>query len=88
MRREALRQAGCPALHWRLPYAVQLVDLDYVANDRYIKTGTYDEDSIPYGQNGLLVLSQNKRMLRVQAQRNLIIQHRVGIVFLPQSSHQ
>jgi hypothetical protein len=44
-----------------------LVDLDYVANDRHIKTGTYDEDWIPYaGQHGMLVPSQNKRMLRVQ----------------------
>ena len=34
------------------------------------------------GQNEWLVLSCNKRMLRVTAERNVILRERVGIVFL------
>jgi PIN like domain len=64
--------------------ATGLFDVDYVSNDRSIKTGTEDEKWIPYaGQRGFLVISHNKRMLRVQAQRALLVVERVGIVFVP-----
>jgi hypothetical protein len=64
--------------------ATGLFDVDYVSNDRSIKTGTEDEKWIPYaGQHGFLVISHNKRMLRVQTQRALLVTERVGIVFFP-----
>lgn len=59
-------------------------DVDYVAPGRRITKGADDEEWIRYaGQNRLLVLSRNNRILFVQAQRELLIAERVGIVFLP-----
>ena len=40
------------------------------------------------GQNGWLVLSCNKRMLKVTAERDTIIRERVGIVFLTSGEEQ
>lgn len=59
-------------------------DVDYVAPGRRITKGADDEEWIrDAGQNRLLVLSRNNRILFVQAQRELLIAERVGIVFLP-----
>lgn len=59
-------------------------DVDYVAPGRRIRKGADDEEWIRYaGRNGLLVLSRNNRILYVQAQRELLVAERVGIVFLP-----
>lgn len=45
--------------------------------------GTPDERWLPIaGQGGLLVFSRNKKMLRVPRQRQIIIDQKVGIVFL------
>ena len=40
------------------------------------------------GQNGWLVLSCNKRMLKVNAERDTIVRENVGIVFLTSGQEQ
>ena len=52
-------------------------------NHQIVKRGTPDSAWIPTaGENGWLVFSQNKHMLGNAAERMLLMQHNVGIVFL------
>ncbi len=61
------------------------VEADWVGTNRTIRPGTADEIWIPRaGREGLLVLSRNTGILRVEAQHALVIEHGVGIVFVPQ----
>lgn len=70
---------GIPHALW----ALGVYDIDYVADDRPIRKGTLDDIWIPYvGQHGYLLISCNKAILENEAERTLIIQHRVGAVFL------
>ena len=51
-------------------------------NHQIVKRGTPDSAWIPTaGENGWLVFSQNKHMLGNAAERMLLMQHNVGIVF-------
>ena len=61
------------------------IDAEYVARDRSIKPGTPDEIWIRVaGEQSRLVLSRNLGILKAEAQTQLLVQHRVAIVFLPQ----
>ncbi|MGQ9677644.1 MAG: PIN-like domain-containing protein [Chloroflexota bacterium] len=49
-----------------------------------VKTGDDDCKWLPFaGDKGMLVLSRNIAILQVEAERDLILAHKVGIVFLP-----
>ena len=61
------------------------VDADYVGTRRAIRPGTPDEIWLPRaGRENRLVFSRNTGILSAEAQRKLVILHRVGLVFLPQ----
>jgi PIN like domain len=61
-----------------------LTDVDYVGSGREIITETPDIDWLPFaGQNSYLLLSRNKAIFRVPAERQLFISEQVGAVFLP-----
>jgi hypothetical protein len=61
------------------------VEADWVGSNRSIRPGTRDEIWIPRaGREELLVLSRNLGILTVEAQHALVLEHAVGIVFLPQ----
>jgi hypothetical protein len=61
-----------------------IAEVEYVGPGRAIERGTLDVDWLPYiGRNGYLLLSRNKAILRVPAERRLFISHQVGAVFLP-----
>ena len=63
--------------------AIGIRDIDWVANSRTIKKGTFDELWLPYvGRAGYLLISRNKGILEAEAQRTLLAQERVGAVFL------
>ena len=63
--------------------AIGIRDSDWVGKDRCIKPGTYNEDWLPYvGQNGYLLISCNRAILRAEAQRSILIRERLGAVFL------
>jgi uncharacterized protein with PIN domain len=65
--------------------AVGVPDVDYVAANRVIKKESPDEEWIRYaGESERLVLSRNTAILRAEAERLILIEARVGIVFLPQ----
>jgi hypothetical protein len=68
-----------------IPKALKLVgvDVEWVSNSRRIRKGTPDEEWIPaVGEAGYLVISCNKAIFKAQAQRQLLIDHRVRAVFL------
>jgi hypothetical protein len=71
-----------------VPLALKNVDVrevEYVSQKKKarIRKGTPDEDWIPWaGQNNYLVFSCNTGILEAEAQRELLIQERIGIVFL------
>jgi hypothetical protein len=72
----------------RLGRALEAVGADawYVgpAKRNRIKTGTWDEDWIPIvSSNGRLILSRNTQMLDSPLERQLLIDNRAAIVFLP-----
>lgn len=73
-----------------IPKALALVkmahDEIYYASDKghqFIKRGTKDRDWIPIaGEHGWLVFSQNKWMVNNEEERLLLVEHRVGVVYL------
>lgn len=59
------------------------IDTESARSDGPIKKGTRDEDWIPFvAARGYLVFSCNTAILAAEAQRALLIEHRVGAVFL------
>jgi hypothetical protein len=68
-----------------IPHALRLVGVktEWVTNSARIRKGTPDELWIPeVGHLGFLVISCNTGILRAPAQRELLINNKVGIVFL------
>lgn len=64
---------------------VGIRDVEFIGKGRHYPKKTSDLVWLPYaGDNGKLVLSRNHRILTVDAERELLIAHSVGIVFLPQ----
>jgi hypothetical protein len=64
-------------------YALKVATVDWVGNGRTIRKGTPDEQWIPYvGRGQFLLLSCNVGILESEMQRNLLIQERVGAVFI------
>jgi len=62
---------------------------EYATASKHSPIRTGDDDSIwlPYaGDRGMLVLSRNTSILLAEAERELVLAHNVGIVFLPQHS--
>lgn len=50
-----------------------------------IKLGDGDDKWLPFaGRQGRLVLSRNTNILQVEAERELLLTHLIGVVFLPQ----
>jgi hypothetical protein len=70
----------------KVPQALELIGVagvDWIGKGRQIPKGTRDEDWLPHvGRNRYLLLSSNRAILQVEAQRALFIQERVGAVFL------
>jgi hypothetical protein len=65
--------------------AVNERDIDYPGKDRLIQWGDPDSKWLEYaGGENRMVLSRNHRLLDSPAEVQLLINHRVGIVFLPQ----
>ena len=63
------------------------VQATYVARKQSIKPGTADEIWMPLAaRQGRLVLSRNVNILLNDAQRTLLIDEKLGFVFLPQLS--
>jgi PIN like domain len=73
-----------------IPRALQLIrpsndEVHYPSDKGHnlVRKGTKDRDWIPLaGRLGMLVFSQNKRMLENAEERRLLIEHRVGAVYL------
>jgi PIN like domain len=73
-----------------IPRALQLIrppngEVHYPSNkgNQLVGKGTKDRDWIPLaGRLGMLVFSQNKRMLENAEERGLLIEHEVGAVYL------
>lgn len=69
-----------------IPEALRSVgvrDVEYIGRDLRLPKGTPDEVWLPFvGQRGWLVFSFNTGILYAEAQRQLLIEHRVGAVFL------
>lgn len=64
--------------------AAGIADVDYVGRGRLVQPGSPDVDWLPIvGDRGDVVLSRNRDMLRVEAERACCIKHRIGIVFMP-----
>jgi hypothetical protein len=69
--------------------ALRAVDVDAAVVGRAkrdrVKPGTPDEIRLPWAASeGRLVLSRNSRMLQSDHQRQMLVAHRTGVVFLPQ----
>ncbi|MBI3979226.1 MAG: hypothetical protein HY331_13665 [Chloroflexi bacterium] len=63
--------------------AVGLKDVDFLQKNGLVTKGTPDKDWLPrVGSQGYLVFSCNTGMLNAEEERNLLVQHKVGIVFL------
>lgn len=63
------------------------VEAFYVSASKHsiIKSGDGDDVWLPIaGRNGWLVLTRNIRIIENEAERELVISERVGMVFLPQ----
>ncbi|MFN0148275.1 MAG: hypothetical protein ACKVT1_17380 [Dehalococcoidia bacterium] len=73
-----------------IPRALKLVrlpnaEIHYASNsdNQLVGKGTKDADWIPVvGARGFLLFSQNRTMLENEAERQLLIEHQVGAVFL------
>ncbi len=66
-----------------VPRALRHVGYDAISQYDMTWGGHKDKDWLPRaGELGLLVFSSNKKMLAVPLERQLIIDHKVGIVFL------
>jgi hypothetical protein len=67
----------------RALHLLNVATIDYVGNGRSIRTGTKDEDWIPYvGRGNFLLISCNKGILDAEEQRELLIEEGVRAVFL------
>jgi hypothetical protein len=63
--------------------AVGIRDVEYIGRDPRLGKGTPDEVWLPFaGQQGYLVFSFNTGILYAEGQRGLLIDERVGAVFL------
>jgi hypothetical protein len=63
--------------------AVGIRDVEYIGRDPRLPKGTPDESWLPFvGRQGHLVFSFNMGILYAEAQRRLLIDERVGVVFL------
>ena len=92
MSKYPVRDRGCVKLFFDedmgagIPTALRSVGIPGIAcvgPTEAIKPGTPDEDWLPWaGQNGYLVFSCNTGILVAEAQRNILIEERVGAVFL------
>ncbi len=61
------------------------VDVRHIGGRRAPRRGTVDQRWIPYaGRDGRPVLSRNLRILITDAEVDLLVREKVGIVFLPQ----
>jgi hypothetical protein len=59
-------------------------EIDYVGHGRAIGKGTADVRWLHYaGDNGFIVISQNRKILRVPHEVAVIVEARVGIIFVP-----
>ena len=80
----------------RLPRALRLVKMPaeaiespYRTTIPEIRPGTKDRDWIPWaGDNGWLVFSQNYHMLQNHEEFELLLRHKVGIVFTKQGNYR
>jgi hypothetical protein len=64
-------------------YVLKVATVDWIGNDRTFKKGTADEIWIPYvGRGSFLLLSCNTGILESEMQRSLLIQEKVGAVFI------
>jgi hypothetical protein len=60
------------------------VEAEFVASRRSIRPGTRDEIWMPWAaKQGRLVLSRNMAILTTEAQHDLLVAEKLGIVFLP-----
>jgi hypothetical protein len=69
--------------------ALRAIDIDAAVVGRAkrdrVRPGTPDEIWLPWAASeGRLVLSRNVRMLQSEQQRQMIVAHKLGVVFLPQ----
>ena len=64
-------------------YELKIATVDWIGSGRNIPKGTPDEQWIPYvGRGQFLLLSCNTGILESETQRNLLIQEKVGAVFI------
>lgn len=63
--------------------AVGVRDVEYIGRDARLPKGTLDESWLPFvGRQGYLVFSFNTGILYAEGQRQLLVDERVGAVFL------